>query len=82
MPKIQTYQPEIQEVDKSDIYAAINALGIGIEYTEELLDYRKTTFGRKRRTDRLIDARLTEDINKMKNALAKLKFPIKIYEVN
>ena len=72
---IELYRPEYYSLDKSDIYAAREALRNGIEYSEELLAKKDWELGREHKSNRETAERIERDIAMMRMALIKLKMP-------
>ena len=72
---ITQYQPEYLTIEKSDIYAAREALRNGIEYSEELLAKKDWELGREHKSNRETAERIERDIAAMRMALIKLKAP-------
>lgn len=69
----QTYQEEMRTLPKDAIYAAREALKIGIENSEELLSDYDARYGRDHRTNKMSAERMEEEISQMKRALEQLK---------
>ena len=67
------YEPEIWTIKKDAIYAAHEALKIGIENSEELLTEFELRFGRDTRSNKLTAEQMERDIAFMKKALENLK---------
>ena len=65
----QYYQPETWTILKDSIYAAQEALKIGIENSKELLAEFEFRFGRSTRSNRITAERMEEEIKQMQNAL-------------
>jgi predicted nucleic acid-binding protein len=65
----QYYQPETWAMLKDSIYAAQEALKIGIEYSKELLAEFEFRFGRSTRSNRITAERIEEEIRQMEYAL-------------
>lgn len=69
----QTYQPEIWHVKKDDIYAAIHAVGNGLDYARECLIAHDTNLGRTTLKNRTWAERMEEDIRQMESTLNALR---------
>ena len=69
------YQPEIWAMSKDRIYAAQEALRIGIENSEELLADFDARLGREHRSNRIAAERMEQEIELMKKALADIQSP-------
>ena len=69
------YQPETWAMLKDSIYAAQEALKIGIENSQELLADFETRFGRDHRSNKITAERMDEEIAQMKKALNDIKQP-------
>ena len=67
------YEPEMWTLKKDVIYAAQEALKIGIENTEELLARHDAELGREHRHNRMTAMAMAEEIAEMKRALENLK---------
>jgi hypothetical protein len=65
----QYYQPETWAILKDSIYAAQEALKIGIENSKELLAEFEFRFGRSTRSNRITAERIEEEIRQMEYAL-------------
>lgn len=63
------YQSETWAMPKDSIYAAQEALKIGIENSQELLADFETRFGRDTPSNRITAERMDEEIAQMKKAL-------------
>ena len=72
---ITQYQPECWTIGKDRIYAAIEALRNGIEYSEELLAKKDWELGREHKSNRETAERIERDITAMRMALTELKTP-------
>jgi len=66
-------EPEMWTIKKDAIYAAHEALKIGIENSEELLSEFELRFGRDTRSNRLAAEQMDRDIEMMKKAKENLK---------
>lgn len=67
------YEPEMWTLKKDVIYAAQEALKIGIENSEELLADYDARYGRDHRSNKMSAERMEKEIAEMKLALEKLK---------
>ncbi|NCA94154.1 MAG: hypothetical protein EOM84_03135 [Sphingobacteriia bacterium] len=67
------YQPEMWTIAKDHIYAAISAIQIGLENTEELLVDHEEKVGRTTRKNRLEAERLEKELDQMKSTLIGLQ---------
>jgi len=73
--QIVTCEPEKWWMTKDSIYAAIDALRIGIENSQELLADHDQKYGREHRSNRITAEQMEREIEQMQNALNGIKEP-------
>ena len=69
----EEYRPEMWTIAKDHVYAAISAIQIGVENTQDLLAEHDKTLGRSTRKNRLEAERLEKEIEQMKATLSGLR---------
>lgn len=69
----QEYQPEMWNVKKDAIYAAITAVTSGLEYAREALVTHDVSLGRTTHKNRSWAKTMENDIRQMEHALSLLK---------
>ena len=72
-PGSDSYQPEIWQVEKDVIYAAIPAVEAGLEYARECLTTHDSSLGRTTHKNKTWAETMEKDIRNMERTLATLR---------
>lgn len=70
---LKQYQREMWTVPKDDIYAAIRAIGSGLDYARECLSTHDTNLGRTTHKNKRYAEMIEFDIRQMETTLEVLK---------